>query len=434
MSLRTWLVAGSIWLSCAQLAAAASTPTPMPPGIDIRLTLAGPVFVDPQGMTLYRVDKGDTLGLDTFACPDHPLTRIELALLGYNQITEVPMNVFDPATRRACTEKFPPFAAPAAAKPIGDWSVHTRANGVRQWAYRGAPLQTSIKDTLPGHVNGGGVFTPAMAPLHAPPNIELRVTTVGLVWSNHLGKTLYYQDGAKDVARQEWQPLLAPVAASTTRLSSEWSIVKGSSGLRQWAWQGKPLFTYVNDTENRQRQGEPAGGLVDIVGEKYGQPPTGWRVALLKPAPGHPAEVRIVSHPPDRAGTRGYADRDGAALYVMNCGESTADLLDCDDVGDSPRYWLSFCGGEERCSRSWRPLMAPAGAKPVDDVWSVMVLNPHHPFKRLQAGEQGISVWAWRGRPVFTHTRYRQPGDYSAFAGRAGSMMGSSPIVAYAGE
>jgi predicted lipoprotein with Yx(FWY)xxD motif len=56
-----------------------------------------------------------------------------------------------------CATNWPPFAAPADAKPTGDYSVITRDDGSRQWAYKGKPLYLWIKDAKPGDKTGDNV-------------------------------------------------------------------------------------------------------------------------------------------------------------------------------------------------------------------------------------------------------------------------------------
>jgi predicted lipoprotein with Yx(FWY)xxD motif len=56
-----------------------------------------------------------------------------------------------------CAKNWPPLAAAAGAKPMGDWTVITRADGSKQWAYKGMPLYTWIKDSKPGDATGNGV-------------------------------------------------------------------------------------------------------------------------------------------------------------------------------------------------------------------------------------------------------------------------------------
>ena len=56
-----------------------------------------------------------------------------------------------------CTNNWPPLIAGADAKASGDWSVITREDGRKQWAYKGKPLYNWSKDSKPGDATGDGV-------------------------------------------------------------------------------------------------------------------------------------------------------------------------------------------------------------------------------------------------------------------------------------
>jgi predicted lipoprotein with Yx(FWY)xxD motif len=56
-----------------------------------------------------------------------------------------------------CAANWPPLMAGADAKPSGDWSVVTRDDGGKQWAYKGKPLYTWINDKAAGDKTGDGV-------------------------------------------------------------------------------------------------------------------------------------------------------------------------------------------------------------------------------------------------------------------------------------
>jgi predicted lipoprotein with Yx(FWY)xxD motif len=55
-----------------------------------------------------------------------------------------------------CTGNWPPFIAGGGAKPSGDWSIITRDDGSKQWAYKGKPLYLWSKDQKPGDMTGDG--------------------------------------------------------------------------------------------------------------------------------------------------------------------------------------------------------------------------------------------------------------------------------------
>ena len=84
------------------------------------------VLVGPNGMTLYTFDKD-------------------------------PANGSKSACNGQCAANWPPLAATADAQPMGGYSVVTRDDGARQWAYKGKPLYYWVKDTKPGDRTGDGV-------------------------------------------------------------------------------------------------------------------------------------------------------------------------------------------------------------------------------------------------------------------------------------
>jgi predicted lipoprotein with Yx(FWY)xxD motif len=56
-----------------------------------------------------------------------------------------------------CEKNWPPLMAGESAKPSGNYSVITRDDGKKQWAYNGKPLYTWVKDQKPGDKTGDGV-------------------------------------------------------------------------------------------------------------------------------------------------------------------------------------------------------------------------------------------------------------------------------------
>ena len=56
-----------------------------------------------------------------------------------------------------CATNWPPLTASADAKATGDWSVVTRDDGSKQWAYKGRPVYQWSKDQKAGDRSGDGV-------------------------------------------------------------------------------------------------------------------------------------------------------------------------------------------------------------------------------------------------------------------------------------
>lgn len=88
---------------------------------DMALMKEGNMMVDAKGMTVYTFDK-DSGGKSM--CND------------------------------ACAKAWPPVMADANAKPSGDMTIIARDDGTKQWAYKGKPVYTYIKDTKKGEATG----------------------------------------------------------------------------------------------------------------------------------------------------------------------------------------------------------------------------------------------------------------------------------------
>lgn len=56
-----------------------------------------------------------------------------------------------------CAVNWPPLDANAKATGSDDFSVITRADGSKQWAFKGMALYTWFKDKKPGDITGDGV-------------------------------------------------------------------------------------------------------------------------------------------------------------------------------------------------------------------------------------------------------------------------------------
>lgn len=56
-----------------------------------------------------------------------------------------------------CLKAWKPVVAPASAQASGFWEIYTRADGTRQWAYKGAALYTYAADKILGDNRGNNI-------------------------------------------------------------------------------------------------------------------------------------------------------------------------------------------------------------------------------------------------------------------------------------
>lgn len=104
----------------AVLAACSSmSPQPAAPA-----KVANGVFTDSKGMTLYTFDKDSAPGKSACNGP--------------------------------CATNWPPLMVTDSASAAGAWSIVTRDDGKKQWAYKGKPVYTWVKDSKPGDMTGEG--------------------------------------------------------------------------------------------------------------------------------------------------------------------------------------------------------------------------------------------------------------------------------------
>lgn len=111
-------------IMCLLLAAGVYAQSKMPTGVKEGKASSGTtVLMDSNGMTLYTFGRDATPGKSM--CNDR------------------------------CAMAWPPLAAETDAKDMGDWTVVTRDDGSKMWAYNGKPLYTYAMDK-PGDTSGDG--------------------------------------------------------------------------------------------------------------------------------------------------------------------------------------------------------------------------------------------------------------------------------------
>ncbi|HIF85463.1 MAG TPA: hypothetical protein EYQ30_01355 [Gammaproteobacteria bacterium] len=152
-------------------------PTQHPPGFAVKATSIGRMLTTNKNESVYAFDvDGDEDSATSTSC------------------------------KGPCLTNWQPVAAPALARPQGEWSFFERSPGVRQWVFRGKPLYTYILDQgswsqqgsdVPGWNN---VFT-QHAPTY-PQSFTVQPTLAGNVLADADGKTIYRYTCGEDSADQ----------------------------------------------------------------------------------------------------------------------------------------------------------------------------------------------------------------------------------------
>jgi predicted lipoprotein with Yx(FWY)xxD motif len=60
-----------------------------------------------------------------------------------------------------CAGNWPPLMATATSTAMGDYTIITRDDGTKQWAYKGRPLYNWKNDKAPGDITGDGFLNGA---------------------------------------------------------------------------------------------------------------------------------------------------------------------------------------------------------------------------------------------------------------------------------
>jgi predicted lipoprotein with Yx(FWY)xxD motif len=379
----------------------------LPPGIKTHPSDEGAVFTNAAGMTLYSL-KIEEKAVGVSWCKEVAYTEGSHATQGYKH------PLINSDHRPTCLQKNPPARVKDGAKAFGPWSIIAREDGIKQWAYEGHALYTSPEDKAPGQTNGISRGVPLYVPIDTPEGIRV-IRGAGISDKTHRDNegvfltttrpdragaaqlTLYTYD--LDTAKESkcdlqcakiWEPLLAPTVARPT---GEWTVVKRGDGALQWAFRRKPLYTYVDDFN---------------PGDVNGKSVAHWRVAVVQPAVQPPREISTrVTFMGDV-----FTDERGYPIYWYSCREDGPDALSCDDPSDRNLLWYNLCGGTpEACATQWRPVLAPEHPKSAAYSWTVVKMPlPWSPVRAADNVTEGLKVWAYKGRPVFTYFGDDRPG------------------------
>lgn len=309
---------------------------------------------------------------------------------------------------------WPAALAPPGVSGVGDWSQLTRADGTRQWVFRGAPLYRYAGDLGVGETAGDGadggawhaaVLHPA-AGLALPDRIGVREIddAGGTALVDSTGLTLYAFEGnaahpkpscrAADCARL-WIPLEAPQIANPV---GQFLAVSRDDGITQWMFRSRPLYRFSGDI----KPGDANGIGVDPR----------FRPSLIVRF-FMPAEVTIR-----RTVALGaiLATRSGATLYQrdrVTLEELHPFRTDHGSPALGRAFGTSTC--DENCVKSWPPLAAPADAVS-SGYWNVVTRA------------DGKRQWAYKGFALYTYAADK-PGDIGGNAIYTLGQVDGSPTA-----
>ncbi|MGE3335662.1 MAG: hypothetical protein AB7I36_18615 [Rhodospirillaceae bacterium] len=383
---------------------------PMPDGFGVQATeLEGSVFANARGRTLYTWPfqrmrnglTGDAKGKSN--CGSKVLTESAGLASPWPPGLLLP----DLETRPACVDMWIPELAAADAKPVGAWTLITRADGNKQWAYNEQAVYTSNFDKEPGDVLGdrsrarGNDSPAARIPVGPPPNVppgfSVRVVATGVLVTTIEGYSVYASDRdtttnstCRGACEETWQPIIAPELA---REQGDWTTLERANGVKQWVFRGKPVYRHALDS---------------YKGSLEGGDTAGWHNVYMKKGPPHPpgftvqeASIGLV-----------LADSSGHTIYTYNCGDDSFDQLRCDHPDTTQAYRIAMCGGsQEKCSKIWPMVAAARNAKSGSRSWTVVAIDPKTGKYAAPDQADATYVWAFRGRPVYTFIDDKNPGD-----------------------
>lgn len=230
-----------------------------------------------------------------------------------------------------------------------------------------------------------------------------QVSRAEIVYANERGLTTYTSDDDKDgksacvgECAQNWLPVV-PVAKA--KPVAGWTIVSHPSGMKQWAHNGKPLYTFKNDKEGGDVMGLGADPEADarhgIQGHEgkalKAQLPKGWRIH--KSHTGGEATNGIAT--PVGFKIHEVGDANGVVIVDMHNPEVERTLYAYN--GDLTKDNRA-CGTQSAVCAGFAPVESPILAKAVGE-WTIV------------ERKDGIRQWAFRSKPLYTYEADRITGD-----------------------
>lgn len=404
----------------------ASAGTRVPPTQEVSV-------MTPLGVTMQPLGKAQ--GYDLGKSTASAIARDKIAYTNTRGMTLYTWDK-DPVGKSTCTAEcaktFIPFKAVSGATASGDWSLIDIGAGQKQWALKGKALYTYVKDVDPGSLagespanlgalrrNGAGVMVGGgyrggtkgdkakadpmpegwqaalaypIADLQLPAGLAVKELpdAAAFVLVDRRNHTIYAADAgrAEDVERcttdvcRQWKVLSAPQLADSV---GDFTIIERRDGTHQWAFRGRPLFTFTGDL---------APGYANGLGVDER-----WDVAAVTRYY-MPSQVSIQN---TEGQGRVLATADGLTLYrrdgyilqsggghSLRRGQPARPAVGR-DIGTNARC-------DDECQSMWKPFLADAAAQP-SGFWDVATRA------------DGKKQWVYQGYALWTYAGDLKPGD-----------------------
>lgn len=299
-----------------------------------------------------------------------------------------------------CAKAWPPALAPRGTKASGEWSLISRADGSKQWGYKGKPLYTFVKDTKVGETTGNGAQNGIWHSVAFRPTAEIKLPAGfaidvvrrlnGQALVDVSKRTVYFFDGKSipegDCKVSSCVTRWAPVtAAEIARPVGDFSVVVAADSTRQWAYKGKPLFTFSGDLV----KGDAHGEGVDAK----------WH-ALVLSRYFMPADAKVEY---DLVRGAMLTTSRGLTLYRQGVSDHSLDNRSIPYARPGTPSIARAVGISDECSteclKSWHPFKASSSAKP-SGYWDIVTRD-----------DDGTRQWAYKGHPLYTFVGDKKAGD-----------------------
>jgi predicted lipoprotein with Yx(FWY)xxD motif len=396
-------------------------------------TQAAAIVATPIGVTMQPLGKAQ--GYDLGKSTASAIARDQIAYTDTRGLTLYTWDK-DPQGKSTCVAEcaktFVPFKAVAGAMTFGDWSLIDRDDGEKQWALKGKPLYTYIKDVDPGSVNGdspmnlgaqrrngagvmvGGGYRgdikggktkadpmpegwkPALAypveGLKLPAGLAVKELpdAAAFVLVDRRNHTLYAADAAKageierctTAACKQWEALSAPQLAESV---GDFTIIERDDGVHQWAFRGRPLYTFTGDLAPGYGNGIDVDERWEVAAVMRYYMPAGVSIQTT------PGQGRVLANNEGMTLYRrdGYILQSGGG-HSLRRGQPARPAVGR-DIGTDAR-----CDAE--CEKLWKPFLASADAQP-SGFWDVATRA------------DGKKQWVYQGYALWTYAGDQKPGD-----------------------